>query len=166
MKFRTRMITTLAGAGVLAAGLLAAAPATADTAPERPVYATTYKVIEKTYVSNHVDTAHVLARCYSSGGTCTITSGKTATTTINVSLGWSRAGVAGGLGISSASAVTVSVGCTSPKLASGKAWTAYAVGRYFTYKIQKTTTAPTGTTITKSGTLHAFSAYSNQISCR
>jgi len=40
------------------------------------------------------------------------------------------------------------------------------VGRYFTYKIQKTTTAPAGTTITKSGTLHAFSAYSNQISCR
>ena len=92
--------------------------------------------------------------------------GKTATTTINVSLGWSRVGVAGrarDLGrVERHDHGQLHVA----EAARRKAATAYAVGRDYSYKIQKTTTLPTWTTITKSGTLHAFSAYSNQISCR
>ncbi|WP_431247524.1 hypothetical protein [Leifsonia xyli] len=134
--------------------------------PARPVYGTTFQVVNSSYAGGRVDFTHIVARCYASNGTCTITAGKSATNSIDVSLGWNSGGVASGLGISSAGSTSISVGCTSPRLRPGVAWTGYAVGRYFTYRIKKVTSAPSGVTSTYSGWLHAFSAYSNQIYCK
>jgi hypothetical protein len=167
---RSRIVTSVISlAGVLSrcAGLTGfASTGVSPALPARPVYGTTFQVVNSTYVGNHVDFGHVVARCYASNGTCTITAGKSATNTIDVSLGWNTAAVAGGLGISSAGSTSISVGCTSPRLGAGAAWTAYGVGRYYTYRIKKVTSAPSGVTTAYSGWLHAFSAYGNQIYCR
>ena len=93
MGIRTQAVAAIAAVGVLLGGVVAAGPASASVVPARPVYTTTYTVIDVTSVGNHVDYAHVISRCSAVGGTCSITKGKAATLTVGVALGWSRAGV-------------------------------------------------------------------------
>lgn len=157
------IVGTLASLALVASGILGSASA-AQAAP--PGYTVSYYVVDSSYVSNHVNTGDILSRCYATGGHCTITAGKSATITISLSLGASRGDVSGGLGISGASTTTITQACTSPVLASGQAWTAYPIGREYTYKIEELVHAGINVTTTYSGWLHAFSPYSNQIYCK
>ena len=96
-----------------ATGIVVAAPAFAANYSS-PYYYT--NLVNKTSTSNYVNRSNRLALCNvaTSGTTCTISSGKTATRTIDLSFNATRAGVAGTLGISSSTTQTISVSCTSP----------------------------------------------------
>jgi hypothetical protein len=130
-----------------------------------------YNVLNVMTKSNAV--GGVIANCKitTSGGVCTITRGKTATRTIEVSLGATRVEVSAGLKISAASSVTTTVGCTSPALESGKIWKARALGTEYRYTLQKQEShrprvgRVIWTTVETSANHKAFNPSSAGISC-
>jgi hypothetical protein len=131
-----------------------------------------YNVINKTSQSNYTGAAFASCKITSTGGTCTITTGKTVTRTIGVSLGASRSDVSVGLNISSAGSVTTTVACASPALKAGQVWKARALGTRFTYKVRKQEGirpriggGVIWNTVGTSGTLTAFNPSRSAISC-
>lgn len=139
-------------------------------AAEAAVYR--YKVISKTSTS-YVTGPKVIGSCKvtSTGGSCSISRGKTATRTIQVSLGASRSAVSAGLNISSAASVTTTVSCKSPALRAGQIWKARALGTSYKYRVQKQKAykprvGPTSwRTVGTSSTLKAYNPYRSGISC-
>lgn len=129
-------------------------------------FSRTTELINKTATQNQRGTVIGSCTITSNGGTCTISSGRTATRTIQVDLGLDRAGVAAKLGISSAASTTVTVGCSSPKMKSGQTWKAWSKGTRYGYRI-KTTQYSEGLPVdTKtSRQLSAFNRYSSAIIC-
>lgn len=105
------------------------------------------------------------------GGTCSISKGKSADRTVQVSLGASRDLVSAGLSISKSKTQTTSVGCDSPKLKAGQVWRGRSVGKQYTYKVQqqKGTKPRFGgtrwTTVATSGYLKAHDPSATDISC-
>lgn len=143
-----------------------------------PLAVTTWyerKVINKSKTSNALG-APVIAECSvgRAGTTCTITSGKTATRTIQLGLGITRQSVASSLSISASSSVTISVSCTSNAMKVGEVFRAKARGDRWTYKVQRQQYMSTGVPgaqpvkvggLQTSGTLSAFNPYSNRMYC-
>lgn len=131
-------------------------------------------VIDKSKTASVVNRGQVIAQCSvgTSGSTCTISSGKTATRTINYTLGMARALVASSLGISSAETVSISTSCTSPVMSAGQVWKAYPVGDRWSYRIHKRTTTYSNQGVVQStkneysGRLNAFNPYSAGIHCQ
>lgn len=157
---------------LLALGILCVGVFTLGTtqAAEAAVYR--YNVISKSSQSSYTGAVFASCKITSAGGTCTITTGKSVTRTIAVSLGASRAEVAVGLDISSADTVTTSVACASPALKAGQIWKARALGTKYTYKVQKQQGSRpriggpiNWRTIGTSGSLTAFNPYRSSISC-
>lgn len=186
MKKTFRRFTALAlGAGlaltVLTTGATAAnaeqwlAPAAASApvaddgvvSPQAIYY--TYAVINKTKYSNALGT-QIFASCTigTSGGTCTISKGKTVTRSIQVALGYTRSGVAGNLSISSAQSVAITTSCSSPALPAGSSWKARSYGDRHTYQIRRTTLdseVPQPLATETSALREAFNPYDNRIYC-
>lgn len=139
-------------------------------AAEAAVYR--YKVISKSSTAD-VTGPKVIASCKvtTTGGKCAISSGKTATRTIQLSLGASRGDVSAGLNISSATSVSTTVGCHSPALRAGQIWKARALGTKYSYRLQKQQAykpriGPTSwKTVGTSGFLTAYNPYRSGISC-
>lgn len=127
-------------------------------------------VIEKSTVSKrYVDRSKAISSCSvgRTGATCTISRGKAATRTVQISLGITRQMVAGSFGFSAATSVTTSVACNSPAMKAGEVWRAYAVGPRYRYKAKKVTMVGylVGKTET-SGWLYAFDPRSAEIHCQ
>lgn len=129
-------------------------------------------MVDKISTANATGDVFATCKITSQGGTCTITTGKSVTRTIQLSLGASRSDVSAGLSISSATSETTSVACASPALSAGQTWKARAVGTRYAYdlKKQKGSTPRIGGTITwstveTSGRLTAFNPSSTSISC-
>jgi hypothetical protein len=100
------------------------------------------------------------------GGTCTVSRGKSADRTINLSLGLTRGVAAAGLGISSAKSISTTVSCTSPGMKKGSLWRAWAVGDYWKYKAKKVTYADAVLVKAQSsGYLYAFNPSPTRIHC-
>ncbi len=121
-----------------------------------------YKVVG---VSSSLGSGGSVGSCIvtSSAGSCSVASGKTATRTISVTLGYTREGVAASLGISSSTATTITVGCSWS--AKGTHY-AYAYGRHYSYRIQKWYSGNgTETLVETSGVLSAFNPFSTSIYC-
>lgn len=131
-----------------------------------------YVVINKSSQSNSTGSVFASCKITSNGGTCTITTGKSVTRTIQVSLGASRGDVSAGLNISSAESVTTTVACASPALKAGQTWKARALGTKYTYNVREEKRSQpriggpaTWSTVQTSGKLTAFNPYSSSISC-
>ncbi|MGW8565566.1 hypothetical protein [Isoptericola sp. NPDC055881] len=126
-------------------------------------------VVNKRRISKYyTDRSRQIGRCTirTSGATCSISKGKTATRTIQTTYGLSRYSVASSLGISSAKSVTTQAACTSPKMKKGKSWVGWAQGSRYRYKIQSKSRVA-GFTIfgNKSGWLYAFNPNPAYITC-
>jgi hypothetical protein len=96
-------------------------PTARTVLPPPPV--TTQTVVNKTTLSTrYTDKSRQISRCtvYTTGGTCSISKGKSATRTIQTSLGITRNAVASSLSISAASTVSLTASCNSPVLKSGQ----------------------------------------------
>lgn len=165
MKKSTKaIIGSLAG---LALAIGTSVPASAHTGIN-------YYAVNKSKTANSINFAQLLASCSvgTSGATCTISKGKTATRTISLSLGASRGVIASQLGISADTSVSVSTSCTSPVMSAGQVWKAYPVGDRWSYRIHKRTTVYNNqgfvqsTTNEYSAYLSAFNPYSASIHCR
>ncbi|MFC7431812.1 MULTISPECIES: hypothetical protein [unclassified Agrococcus] len=157
----------LAAAALLLGVALATAPAsTADAAAQRFL------------ATNVTTTSYALggeiARCSvsSDGGVCAITSGRNATRTITAEIGATRAEIAASLGISAATTVTLTVGCTSPPMRAGQTWRARAMGTRYVYtvvrqELQRPRVGPSRwvTVRTSPNRAQAFSPSSGQLSC-
>lgn len=140
------------------------------TTGERTLYR--IKIINKQIVSNSAGRIPI-AKCAAAtaGTSCNISAGVSVAVTVGVSLGVSMAAVVqglgptftGGLDLSKTTTVSLNVGCSSPPLAAGQAFAAYAVGTRVNYQIQKTNIF-TGKKTT-SGTLTAFFPEINGIAC-
>ncbi|GAA4486493.1 hypothetical protein [Microbacterium panaciterrae] len=126
MEFKNRVLSLLGGVALVAASVLMAVPAQAvegtpptpapnapatpsDIVPARPVFGTTYKVINIEASPGWIDYTQPIAQCTSNGGTCTIAKGQSATTTIDISTGITRDTIAASLGISSSHTVSLDV---------------------------------------------------------
>lgn len=130
---------------------------------------TVREVINRTVLSTSYTSPTAFADCAigTTGGSCTITSGRAVNRTIGVDLGMSRAGVATSLGISASASVTTTVACSSGPMVAGQVWRAYGVGTRHRYQIRQTTfTGPITSRSTTSGLLYAFDPHPNRISCR
>ena len=147
---------------------LAALPAHADDRhpAAHPGYRLVFEAVNVTSTANFANTSSLIARCYASGGFCNIESGRSAAIDISLSVGADRGSIAGSLGVSASSAVSLTVGCRSPQLADGQAWSAYPVGTRFSYRIKRSEYRGPKPSISYSGYLSAFVPYPNQISCR
>jgi len=147
-----------AAAAFLLAGVTILSTAQASTAGGIRTF---YRVVP---VTDYLSSGPKLGSCIvsSAGGGCTVTSGKTATRTISVELGYTRAGVAGKLGISSAKSTTITVGCSWSTKGTHYA---YAYGRQYSYRIQEWYDGPTPKLIETSDVVHAFDPFSNSIYC-
>ena len=139
-------------------------PIVADPAVTQTRYQYKYVSVAKT--SNFTNKAEQLGICkVATGGggtTCAISNSYTVETTVGLSFGLSKELVSAGINISASKKVSGSVSCTSPPLAAGSSYKAWAVGTRTTYKIQKWKVVKAGgRTITTlegtSGTLTAFS---------
>lgn len=128
-----------------------------------------YSVTRGSTVRNQILFSKLIGSCLIglSGSTCTVTKGKDATRSIDLSLGITRGAVASGLGIGSSNSVSVSVGCTSPALPQGTQYKAYAMGTQYYYKVNRWYVDDFGRTSnrTTSGTLLAEDPYQTQIYC-
>lgn len=140
-------------------------------AAEAATTLTRYNVIQVTKKYSATGGQFASCKITSTGGTCTITSGKLVARTVQASLGYTQSGVSAGLNISQATTVTTTVSCSSPALKAGQVWRARAVGTQYNYKIQQQRgTKPriggtTWTTVATSGALTAFDPYTQDISC-
>ncbi|GAA3637511.1 hypothetical protein GCM10022200_21060 [Microbacterium awajiense] len=145
------------------------------TTPASALVDYSYRVVNASKSTYYTNFGQVVGSCkaLTTGTTCTISKGKTATRTIGTSLGYTRSGVAASLNMSSASSVTISVSCTSPVLKAGQTFYAYPVGDRWSYRIKKDTIysyTNTGTiyktTTEYSNYLTAFNPYASSIACR
>lgn len=156
----------LALAASMFVGLTAVPAASADPTPWG-FYST--RVVRISKYGNQVNFNNVLGKVYLPvGQTATISAGKSATRTIQVSLGYSRGGVAASLGISSSSTVTITVSCAVKVRAGRKYVAAFPVGDQIFYRIEEywTDRDTRKQYVTKSsGTLMAFNPYPSQMYC-
>jgi len=100
----------------------------------------TYTVRDKKLAnSNYVNKGQRIGDCTieTKGGTCTISSGMSATRPVQLALGASRDNISAQLSLSSATTQSVTVGCTSPAMAAGKVWTAWPTGNLWQYRSNK-----------------------------
>ncbi|MBO9554891.1 hypothetical protein [Cellulomonas sp.] len=165
-----RRATLLLSALLLACtGLVASSTvANAATAPSGTGYWDHTVVRVKARYYNQVDFNHQIARVYQQPGqTASIASGKTATRTIQVGGGMTRSGIAANLSISSATSVTVTVGCNSVIPKGNTYLAAYPVGTQIYYEVVETwvSTPSNKRTEFSSGLLMAFNPTANQIYC-
>lgn len=162
----TRHKLALTAIAIVCAGALSLAHAQAANAA---VYR--YNIINKSSTANVTGAVFASCKITTTGGLCSISKGKSVTRTVQVSLGASRADVATGLSISSASSVTTTVGCSSPALRAGQVWKARALGTRHSYRVQKQESyrpriGPTyWKTVGTSSVLTAYNPYSSGISC-
>lgn len=129
---------------------------------------TVYSVTDKKTTSGYTDYSQRLGNCKAirSGTTCTISVSKAATRTVGLALGASRSTITAGLNISSASTVSMSVPCSSPRLRAGQTYRAWPMGNRYSYRVWKTYSNTAGVvTVTKSTTQYAFSPAQNSITC-
>lgn len=126
-------------------------------------------VVNKSIVNGYwTNMGQVIGSCKvgTSGSKCTISSGKSATRTVDLAFGISRGAVTGSLGIKNGSTVSVSTSCSSPPLAAGRVYRAYPIGQKWQYKVKKITHLGVGLTQTQtSGLLTAFNPSSTHIYC-
>lgn len=179
-----RRLRLSAGAAVvlLASTLFVGAAGTSATASETPVASsngqvvpagfgtiTQRKVVNSSKTTNYVDKSRQIARCTvaTAGLSCSINRTASATRTVNVALGMSRADISAQLGFSSADTVSVGVTCSSGALKAGQSLVAYSVGSRHQYKVNKVV-ARNGVFLSNetSGWLYAFNPYSAGISCQ
>lgn len=121
---------------------------------------TYYEILNRQVIStNYTNYSQILGRCKvrTSGATCTVSTGTTATRTVQTSAGIGISNLSANLGISSAESVQYTVSCTSPKLTAGKSWVAHPTGTRYRYKVKSK-----GVT---SGWLYAFVPRKNDINC-
>lgn len=138
IRIRSRVAALVAVCLAVILALTLAQPASAATkSPDSISLTKWWTVVNKVDASPWVDTTRPVARCTNDGSTCTLTSATAVGTTIQVSLGYTKAGVAGQIGYSLTRTSTTSVACTSPKLAAGQAFMAYAEGNAMEYRIQE-----------------------------
>jgi hypothetical protein len=130
---------------------------------------TVSSVIEKTTVSTrYIDRAASISSCSvgTAGARCTIAKGKSASRSIQLTLGLTRKIVSGALGFSADSSVTTTVSCSSPTMKVGQVWRAYAVGTRHKYKAKKVTMVGYLVASTEtSGWLYAFNPQPADIHC-
>ncbi|GAA2211828.1 hypothetical protein GCM10009850_072890 [Nonomuraea monospora] len=121
------------------AGVCAAPSASAD--PIGPTFRFVYSVKVTSTHTAAVNRDRVLATCSAGkGGTCSISKSRSVARTIDLGLGVSRGFVAGQLGWSKSSSVTVTAQCTSPVFTkSGQVYRAYPQGIRKRYTITKKT---------------------------
>ena len=153
----TVIVASLSGVGVAAASA-------ADPTPNGGAAPAVQSVVNISRSTNVVNFANRLVYCGvgTSGSTCTISSGQSATRSIGLALGVTRGFVAGQISISADSTLSVSVACTSPALLVGQKWSAYPYGTRISYQIRQIQQfTPTIT----SGTLYAFNP-NGAIYCR
>lgn len=134
------------------------------------VYPQTLHVVkDKSRISTtYTRYAQVLGRCtvYAAGATCTISAGRSATRTVELSGGISRNAVTASLGISNSTTVSTAVSCTSPPLGYGLSWAASPQGHRWQYKVTTTIyIGPGMATQSTSGWLYAFDPKAAQITC-
>jgi hypothetical protein len=175
------MLTPRLLAGIIIAGiflvgsLVPAAPANAKRPVTEAVPAIIfgptieYSAVNRTTTSNYVNKSEILGHCLvvTAGMTCTITHGSESTRTVEVSIGATRGDVTASLSISNATSVSVSVGCTSPRLAKGAVYHGWALGQHIHYKLKEYAVSFTGskTLVRTSGYLYAFNPYRNGLAC-
>jgi len=111
--------------------------------------------------------SQVIGSCLirSAGGTCTITSGKSASRDIQLSLGVTRGAVASGLSIGAGGLISTTVACSSPALPANTSWKARKMGTKYSYQVRKSESAHGVVTTKTSGTLTAFNPYATRIAC-
>lgn len=120
---------------------------------------------------NYINKKQIIGHCITvtAGGYCTISSSLSATRTVSLAFSATRCNVTSQLGISNAVSQTVSVSCTSPRLAKGQRWVAYPVGVRWQYKIHEWVheTGPNGVdyNVGTSGWLNAFNPSRTSIAC-
>lgn len=148
--------------------VVAGGPTTETTLPDAQLGKTarnfdSYSLIDVTRTDNAVGAA-TIAHCVAAttGGSCTISAGVTVTVSVQASLGATVQMITAGLNVTASTAVSLTVGCTSPTMEAGQSWDAHPVGTAFTYRIRKTNFF-TGTQT--SGTLTAFIPDANGIAC-
>ncbi|CAN5162018.1 hypothetical protein BH11ACT5_BH11ACT5_11550 [soil metagenome] len=138
-------------------------PIVADPALTQTRYKYQYISVVKT--SNYTNKAKQLGICKVTAGgggtTCAISNSYTVETTVGLSFGLSKETVSAGINVSASKKVSGSVSCTSPPLAAGSSYKAWAVGTRTTYKIQEWKIVKAGgrtntTLMGTSGTLSAF----------
>jgi hypothetical protein len=152
-----RIVVSIAGAAV-AVPLALASPAQAVVDPSAPIW---YEVdvIGVSSTGGVVRYDQELGRC--GGGqtaiSCTVSAQRTATRTIGATFGISAAGVAASLGISSATAVTISSTCGGSIAPPTYPWiVGYASGTTYKYTIRKRTYQYGKLTQTATSTQYAF----------
>lgn len=130
---------------------------------------TSYKVVSKSVVStSYTNRASVIGQCKISraNSTCTISSGSSATGTVQAALGATPKGLSGQLGVSVSKSVSVNVSCTSPKMPKNSSYRAWAVGTRYKYKVQKIKTVWGSSSVqATSGWLYAFKPSTSKIDC-
>lgn len=159
---------------ILAVVIGVGAPVAASTSAQADDKSHTQQLWEATTLTNKfristsARSAKPIATCSvgTDGGICTISRGKSADRTINLSLGLTRSVAAASLGFSSAKSVSTTVSCQSPVMKRGSVWRAWAVGHYWKYKAQKVTYVD-GVLVSKqtSGYLYAFNPGASRIHC-
>ncbi|HTL40526.1 MAG TPA: hypothetical protein VL294_03540 [Pseudolysinimonas sp.] len=145
----------------------AAHPLPGDASAYPPPKLTELTVVSKSSLGGQIG-SKVLASCLirSTGGTCTITRGKTASREVQLSLGMSWASATAQLGIGSGRTVTTTVSCSSPALEAGTSWKARPVGTIYYYKIRKRLIqAGHVLSTTMSSPLKAFNPSASKIAC-
>lgn len=140
-----------------------------DRATTQAAYVTNIQVINRALrSSDYIDRTQRLGDCSvgATGATCSVSVGTSATRTIQLSLGITRAAVASSLGISSSATESVSTTCTSPAMTAGQRWVAYPRGQYWSYQVWSQTTL-NGQLVSSStsGTLYAFNPTKNAVYC-
>ena len=128
-----------------------------------------YKVVSKSVVStSYTNKSKVIGQCKISraNSTCTISSGSTATGTVQAALGAAPMGLSGQVGVSGSKSVSVNVSCTSPKMPKNSSYRAWAVGTRYKYKVQKIRTVWGSSSVQgTSGWLYAFKPSASKIDC-
>lgn len=125
-----------------------------------------YKVVRVEKYANQIG-AQVIGSYLirTDNGTCTITSGKSASREIGLTLGATRDQVAAGLSISAGKTVTTTVSCASPPLKSGSYWKARPMGTKYFYYIEERYSANGMISTKTSSRLTAFNPSSTSIAC-
>jgi hypothetical protein len=144
-----RLRQTLTGTliGALTAATMLMGSGSAQAVPGPPSFTTWFKVVDVTKASNNwpglkgdwVDTTRPVGGCnvQTKGITCSVTKEKSVSTTVQVSLGYSRSGVAAAISYSLTRESSSSTTMTSPKMKKGQNFTVYSYGTAKRYKIQK-----------------------------
>jgi hypothetical protein len=102
--------------------------------PGAPV---SYRAVDVTTRSSNINFNSQVGSCSNPGGTCTISTGKSLSTTVGVAFNLSPSVVADKINFSLSATSTTTVGCTSPRLSSGQTFRAFRVGVRRYYRLQK-----------------------------